>query len=218
MKALNDGSLYETSFNDSIQHLRHALALNEDRRAFQPEYYFPDYKRLPLARRSIVQAWFVGAHIDVGGSAAKDGLALYPLQWMLIESRKKGLELEFDGSFGNRAKIDDPLKLVFPSYESEGKGANMSTFTVKNDLKIDMQDLRRVHGLPRYETRYAIHLNLSKRPWMRKEPRAAFNEDGTLKGYCEYGSIPIFCHCKHTKADSHGTKRRKAPLCIPQYI
>lgn len=120
MKALNDGSLYEISFNDSIQHLRHALALNENRRAFTPEYYFPDYKRLPLARRSIVQAWFVGAYIDIGGSAAKDGLSLYPLQWVLIESCKKGLELESDGSFGNRAKIDDPLKLVFPSYESEG--------------------------------------------------------------------------------------------------
>lgn len=189
MKALDDGSLFEISFNDSIQHLRHALALNEDRRAFKPEYYFPDYKRISLARRSIIQAWFVGAHLDIGGSAAKDGLALYPLQWILIESRKKGLELEFDGSFGNRAKIDDPLKIAFPSYESEGKGANMSTFTVKNYLKIDMQDIRRVHGLPRYEMRYAIHLNQSKRHWMQKEPRAAFNRDGTLKGYCEYGSM-----------------------------
>jgi len=70
----------------------------------------------------------------------------------LIESRKEGLELEIDGSFGDRAKIDDPLKIVFPSYESEGKGVNTSTFTVKNDLKIDMKDLRKVHGLPRYET------------------------------------------------------------------
>ena len=155
-RALNDGSQYAISFNDSIQHFHHALALDEDRRAFEPEHYFPDYKRLRLARRSIVQAWFVGAHLDIGGSAAKDGRSLYPLQWFLIESRKKGLELEFDGSFGNRAKIDAPLKLVFPSYESEGNGANKSTFTVKSDLKIDMQDLRRV---PRYETRYTIHLN-----------------------------------------------------------
>ena len=190
VKALDDGSLYDISFNDSIQHLRHALALNENRRAFKPEYLFPDFKRLALARRSIVQAWFIGAHIDIGGSAAKDGLALYPLQWMLIESGEKGLKLEFDGSFGDRAKIDDPLKVVFPSYESEGKGANMSILTAKNDLKIGMQDLRRVHVLPGYETRYTPHLNQSKRPWMRREPREAFNDDGTLKGYCEYGSIP----------------------------
>ena len=190
MKALNNASLYETSFDDSIQHLRHALALNEDRRAFKPEYCFPDYKRLSLVRRSIVQAWFVGAHIDVGGSAAKDGLALYPLQWMLIESHKKGLELEFDGSFGDRAKIDDPLKLVLPSSESEGKGADMSTFTIRNGVKVDMKDLRRVHKLLRYGSRYHIHLNLSKRLWMREEPRTAFEGDGRLKGYCEYGQIP----------------------------
>ena len=134
---------------------------------------------------------FIGAHIDVGGSAAKDGLALYPLQWLLIESRKKGLDLEFDGSFGDRAKIDDPLKLIFPSYESEGKGVNMSTISIKNDMKIDMQDLRRVHKLPRYGSRYHVHLNQSKRPWMRKEPRTAFEGDGRLKGYCGYGKSPL---------------------------
>ena len=187
MKTLHDASVYEISFNDSIQHLRHALALNEDRRVFEPEYYFPDYNCLSLVKRSIVQTWFVGAHIDIGGSAAKDGLALYPLQWMLIESCKKGLELEFDGSFGDRAKIDDPLKLVFPSYESEGKGVDMSTFTIKNGVKVDMQDLRRVHKLLRYGSRYHIHLNQSRRLWMRKEPRTPFEGDGRLKGYCEYG-------------------------------
>lgn len=135
----------------------------------------------------------------LGVSAAKDGLALYPLQWVLIESRKKGLELDFDGSFGGRAKIDDPLEIVFPSYESEGKGVDISTFTVKNDIKVDIQDLRRVHGLTRYGTRYAIHLNQSKRLWIRKEPRAAFNDDGTLKGYCEFGLTPKPSDCKEIK-------------------
>lgn len=188
MKALDDGSLYDVSFNDSIQHLRHALALNESRRAFKPEYYFPD-KRLPLGR-SIVQAWFVGAHIDIGGSAAKDGLALYPLQWMLIESDKRGLQLQFDGSFDNRAKIDDPLKLVFPSDKNEGKGAAMSTFTTKNRLNTDMQDLRLVHELPVYGKRYAIHLNQAKHSLFTKESRAVFNDDCTLRGYCEYGTTP----------------------------
>ncbi|KAL8723618.1 MAG: hypothetical protein Q9181_007246 [Wetmoreana brouardii] len=186
VKALKDGSLYDIGFNDSIQHLRHALALNEDRRNFEPEYYFPDYKILPLARRSIVQAWFIGAHLDIGGSAAKDGLALYPLQWLLTESRAKGLELEFDGSFGNRANIDDPLKLIFPSNESEGKGADITIFTTKNKLQIYMQDLRQVHKLPRYQTRHAIHLNRSKNSWMRRESRVAFGEGAKLKGYCEY--------------------------------
>ncbi|KAL8974701.1 MAG: hypothetical protein Q9197_001070 [Variospora fuerteventurae] len=206
VKALDDGDLYDISFNDSIQHVRHALSLHENRRAFRPEYYFPDLKRLPLARRSIVQAWFVGAHIDSGGSAAKDGLSLYPLQWMLIESRAKGLRLEFDGSFGNRAVIDDPLKLAFPAYESEGKGAPMATFTIKNGLKVEMQDLRRVHELPKYELKYAIHLNQSKRLWMPKEQRAPFNEDGNLKGYCEYAAQGTIIHPSvYLVFDEHNT-------------
>lgn len=129
----------------------------------------------------------MGAHIDIGGSAAKDGLSLYPLQWMLVESRAKGLQLEFDGSFGNRAVIDDPLKLVFPAYESEGKGVPLLTFTAKNDLKVEMQDLRRVHQLPKHGAKYAVHLNQYKRLWMPNEQRAAFNEDGNLRCYCEYG-------------------------------
>lgn len=188
MKAVNDGSLYEISFNDSIQHLRHALALNENRRAFKPECCFPDYEHIPLTGRSIVQAWFVGAHVDVGGSAAKDGLALYPLQWMLIESRAKGLRLEFDGSFGNRADIDDPLKIIFPSYESE-------TFKIKNGLEIAMQDIRQVHAIHLNQSKniqksnYTIHINHSKGIWLSKEPRAVFNQDGTLKGYCKNREI-----------------------------
>lgn len=85
-------------------------------------------------RRSFVQARFLGAHIDIGGSAAKDGLALYSLQWMLTESKGKGLVLEFDRLFDERAKINDPLELVFPSSDDVGKGVNMPSFQTKNNL------------------------------------------------------------------------------------
>ncbi|KAI4127533.1 MAG: hypothetical protein LQ341_006781, partial [Variospora aurantia] len=177
VKALDDGDFYDISFNDSIQHLRHALSLHENRRAFRPEYYFPDLKRLPLARRSIVQA-----------------------------CRAKGLRLEFNGSFGNRAVIDDPLKLAFPAYESEGYGAPMATFTIKNGLKVEMHDLRRVHELPKYKLKYAIHLNQSKRLWMPKEQRAPFNEDGNLKGYCEYAAQGTIIHPSvYLVFDEHNT-------------
>ncbi|KAI9783460.1 MAG: hypothetical protein M1816_001384 [Peltula sp. TS41687] len=114
VKAVNDRSLYDISFNDSVQHLRHALALNEQRTAMSPEHLFPPFERTAPRNRSIFQAWFVGAHGDMGGSEAKDGLSLYPLQWMLLESRSKGLVLEFDASFSKRIKIDNPLDVVFP--------------------------------------------------------------------------------------------------------
>lgn len=101
-------------------------------------------------RRSFDQAWFLGTHINIGGSAAKDGLALYSLQWMLTESKGKGLVLEFDRSLDERAKIDDPLELVFPSSDDLGKGVDMSSFHIKNNLNVQMQDLRKVHKLSRY--------------------------------------------------------------------
>ena len=187
MKAYNDKSLYDISFNGSIQHLRHALALNEDRRHFEPEYLFPDDRQLTSTRRSIIQAWFLGTHIDIGGSAAKDGLALYPLQWLLIESRDKGLILQHVTSYGNRAVIEDPLDLAFPPREDLGKGVEMASSQAKNKLEVHMQDLRRVHVLKSNGTRHGIHINRSRHPFILKEPRDPFTVDGVLKGYCEYG-------------------------------
>ena len=113
MKAVDDRDLHDITFNDSIHHLRHALALDEDREAMTPEYTYPDVSRI-RGDRSIIQAWFAGAHIDMGGSAKKDGLSLYPLQWMLLESKMKGLDLEFSHDFDNRSRIDDPLRIRIP--------------------------------------------------------------------------------------------------------
>lgn len=86
VKAVNDDHIFDISLNGSIQNFRHALALNENGEAMSPEHDFPQFvKNHQLLKQTFVQAWFVGAHIDMGGSSAKDGLSLYPLQWMLIE-------------------------------------------------------------------------------------------------------------------------------------
>jgi len=121
----------------------------------------------------------------MGGSAAKDGLSLYPLQWMLIESQSLGLILKFEGSFGNRAKIDNPLHVCFP--REDGKGADMWSCKVKNGLRVKMQDLRQIHELPKYNGRYGIHLNNQKSIYWTKQAREPFNSDGELSGYCSFG-------------------------------
>jgi hypothetical protein len=69
--------------------MRQALALNENRRVMTPELLDPD-----LSIESI-QAWFLGAHADMGGASPHDGLSLYPLRWMLIEACKCGLVIDF---------------------------------------------------------------------------------------------------------------------------
>ena len=184
VKTLDDKCLYDISFNDSIQHLRHALALNEDRTWFDPESLYPVYKNLG-ERRTFVQAWFVGTHINIGGSAAKDGLALYPLQWVLAESRDKGLVLEFDASLAKPVKIDNPLELIFPSSKYSGQQIDMVSYRTKNNINVEMQDIREIHESERYRMRYAIHVERSGH-WSR-DSRAPFTTKGDLKGYHEYG-------------------------------
>jgi hypothetical protein len=195
VKAINDHSLYDITFNESIQHMRHALAINEDRSAFVPEYVFPEFNRNHLRKRSFIQAWFLGSHLDLGGSAPKDGLSLYPLQWMLLESEQLGLVLEFDGSFGSRAKIDNPLQVVFPK-RNDPEGGTTWSCQVSNDsddkLTVKMQDLRLVHEETKYRGRYNIHLNKRDAIYWSRTSRQPFNSEGELLGYCSYGMPGFF--------------------------
>ena len=186
---MRDRNVYDISFNDSIQHFRHAIALNEDRRDMEPEYVFPSYgeTKTKLLKRSIVQAWFLGAHLDMGGSAKNDGLALYPLQWMLSESRSKGLVLGFSQVANHLAKIDNPLKVVFPQDADNGKSSDPWTCTTKNGVKVSMQDLQQVHDSKDFKGRYVIKMNRRKEVYWRRETREPFDSGGNLRGFCSFG-------------------------------
>lgn len=156
-----------------------------------PEYVFPTQgtPASELSERSIIQAWFVGAHLDMGGSAERDGLALYPLQWILDESESKGLVLEFSELNHDWAKIDDPLRVVFPSSKREGKGIEFWTFETENGVKVRMQDLHKVHECEAYKGRYSIKVNKRQGFYWRRQAREPFNGDtGVLKGYCQSGA------------------------------
>ena len=178
VKTVPDKELYDLSFNDSIHHLRHALSFNEDRKGYLPSIVDENYSADPS--RSMIQAWFLGTHSDVGGASDYDGLALYPLQWILLEARAKGLLLEFDGSFSGRASIDNPLDLVFPQDELHGKGIGEVLFELKNGLIVPMHDLRYVHTLEKYRRRYAVQFKRKIYPF--KERREPFDSDGSLSG------------------------------------
>lgn len=158
-----------------------------------PEYVFPhlDDQIIRSWNRSIIQAWFIGAHIDMGGSAKRDGLSLYPLQWMLLESQAKGLVLEFSVMFDHRVQIDNPLRVVFPESKSDGKGSETWTCTTENGVDVWMQDLRQVHELPKYKSRYAIQLNNHKSVFWPRKAREPFNTDGYLRGFCSFGEIGL---------------------------
>ena len=107
----------------------------------------------------MVQAWFLGAHGDIGGGSRHDGLSLYPLQWILIESKRYGLVLEFRQVPHHSYLIQNPLEIVFPdsdksslaqddhSHVSSESGdlAGPWHFIYKDGIHIEMQDLRKTH-------------------------------------------------------------------------
>ncbi|RYC65740.1 hypothetical protein CHU98_g413 [Xylaria longipes] len=197
VKAVDDKSLYDISFNESIQHMRAALALNEDRKAMQVEGLWPSWgnRTCNLLRRSFVQAWFVGTHRDIGGSAQMDGLALYPLQWMILESKALGLVFEFEGGFGGRALLHNPLEIV----GIDGGGRNAWSCTTENGLVVEMRNICWIHdGSSLYGERYAVRLHpatglLAKFQQLRT-PFDNVSAGGGLKGYCWFAPQGTIIH------------------------
>jgi Uncharacterized alpha/beta hydrolase domain (DUF2235) len=67
----------------------HAVAIDEPRRAFEPTMWTkPKFKKINDAATPTEQAWFPGAHSDIGGGYVKwnqqeTGLSHLPLVWML---------------------------------------------------------------------------------------------------------------------------------------
>ena len=199
VKAVSDKNLYDISFNHSIQHMRHALALNETRDHFQPEYVFPDYSNRHghLLSRSFVQAWFIGAHMDMGGSTDCDGLALYPLQWMLIEARDLGLCLAFDGNFGGRSTLENPLHILALEPQGEEQEPDVWFCTTENKITVKMPDIRSTHnpkGKHKHGTRYQILSHQKKAIGWPKSPRQPFDSDANLNGYCGFAAQGTILH------------------------
>ncbi|KAI8950753.1 hypothetical protein F4801DRAFT_318396 [Xylaria longipes] len=133
----------------STRTLRHALALNETRNSFQPCLFGPLPALSPdLTHHSIIEAWFIGSHADIGGGSQEDGLSLYPLQWMFLESRLHGLI--FEPSWDNQSLTEEPLGLVFPLVPDQDPSRPHQplkpwTFQYKNGIEIEMVDIRSTH-------------------------------------------------------------------------
>ncbi|HEB53392.1 MAG TPA: DUF2235 domain-containing protein, partial [bacterium] len=83
---------YDTKIGRNVAIARHALAIDEFRRDFEPTIW---NERPSMDLR---QVWFAGAHSDVGGGypAGRDGTLLsdIPLAWMMREAQRAGLDIE----------------------------------------------------------------------------------------------------------------------------
>jgi uncharacterized protein (DUF2235 family) len=86
-------TLPSTANNPSIDHIRHALAIDERRALFNANIFRPAD---PAQHASIKQVWFAGTHSDVGGGfpAEEGALSRITLQWMLREAVGQGLLID----------------------------------------------------------------------------------------------------------------------------
>jgi len=74
--------------NPSIDHIRHALSIDEHRACFQANLFRP---KSETQHQSYKQRWFAGAHADVGGGYEEqdNGLAKIALEWMYDEAESQ---------------------------------------------------------------------------------------------------------------------------------
>lgn len=103
-----------TANNPTIDHIRHAVAIDEHRACFQANLFRPN---LVKQHKSYKQRWFAGAHADVGGGyeESENGLAKITLEWMYAEAEAFGCQFVagqkeyFLGRKGNGVSLGDVM-------------------------------------------------------------------------------------------------------------
>ncbi|MCB9848556.1 MAG: DUF2235 domain-containing protein [Phycisphaeraceae bacterium] len=83
-------TLPNTAKCPNVDHIRHAVAINERRAAFAENLFDPG------KNRDLQEVWFAGTHCDVGGGhpEPESGLSKIPLVWMIDEAVSLGLRVD----------------------------------------------------------------------------------------------------------------------------
>lgn len=77
------------SLGPGVDHARHAISIDDERKTFHPVVWdaLPDDPK----HDRLKQVWFCGVHTDVGGGYDEPELAYFSLDWMIRESKAKGI-------------------------------------------------------------------------------------------------------------------------------
>jgi uncharacterized protein (DUF2235 family) len=120
-----------TRTNPSVKVFRHAKALDERRRMFrlnrwkEPQSFIanPFNKNAPGIEQDIKQVWFAGVHADIGGGYPEDesGLSKFPLNWMIDEAVKYGLDINTRTRNHLALGQNDPGGEVFVKPDAQAK-------------------------------------------------------------------------------------------------
>ena len=118
---------HSTELMPPVDYGFHALAINENRRAFSPTLWTvlnpsaPDPNADPLRPLpSVEQRWFVGAHANVGGGNDSDVLPQIPLRWLMKKASLHGLtfraDVDLDGDELKAEVTDSYRKFMYGLY------------------------------------------------------------------------------------------------------
>ena len=190
--AFADDGLYDIGMHPAQRHCRQALAFNETRVAFKPELWSvlentAEYElRTRSSLHSVIEAWFLGAHGDLGGGNSQDGIALYPAQWLLAEAEQLGLALDFSpitytsAVFQDQSVVKSPLELMFPTLKSlETEEEYPQKIKLLNGISVPLWDMRSVH----MQQGFGLNINYHANQWLyQTAEREIFLQDRII-GY-----------------------------------
>lgn len=87
-------SFHDVRLGSHVWNARHAMAIDERRRPFEPTPFARQVDAPPA--QTIEQVWFAGVHSDVGGGYPDPGLADIALLWMVEQARAHDLVFKTD--------------------------------------------------------------------------------------------------------------------------
>jgi hypothetical protein len=186
-----EGNVHDLSLVPAVQNLRHAVAINENRTQLMAEVF-----ETPAAKdmegRSFIQAWFVGSHQDLGGGAREDGLSLYPLQWLIIESMRCGLVLKPSDEKSPISTRSSVFRLAFPQYVGDLPKLEESEkiewqLLHSNGIQVSMFDLQSMHGSADNNDQ-AHNIQINESNVLYNNPPKLFNKG--LIGWVDGGRSP----------------------------
>ncbi|KAK3331379.1 hypothetical protein B0H66DRAFT_546420 [Apodospora peruviana] len=181
---------YDLGHVECVRHIRHALALLEKRWLYQPTRFlgeagpprdemFSESTWSPKGHSS-VETWFFGRHGNMGGSGDNDGLALWPLQWILGEAQQFGLVLD-DPATSEISKhlVVHPLHYIRPQ---EGLSADIR---MKNGYTFTLWGLGKSFVTPGFDDTADDMNFFTAGPPGTYRTRNIFGGDGRLIGYSD---------------------------------
>lgn len=87
-------SWHDTDLSSIVDRAYHAVALDEHRAAYDVSLWTGENGDKKADNLEVEQRWFIGAHADVGGGYGDDPLSDPPLQWMIQNAKRAGLNVE----------------------------------------------------------------------------------------------------------------------------